>query len=196
MSLLIAIEDVYARAGRPMRSHSRVGEGVVVGWQEFAARLEEDGWLHECELLEDDLDLYRALPSRTRATVRRVVNEVLGALEPYVGSFAPAKVARVRGFWFRTLSADRWHELFHKLVLAEEAHLNQRFVNGGLPSTEARFRVRLMEVRDLWERALSTPQVSVHELHAVLTVASLVLLHEVERAVHVPHSARHDAVLE
>lgn len=195
MASLIAIRDVYARAGRPMRSSSRCGEGVVVGWQEFYVRRVERAWLKERELPEREMGLYRALPLKSRAAVRRVVDGVLVALWPHVTAFSPDKVRRVRD-WQRALPECRWAELFHRLMDAEVAHLDQKFIAGALQMAERAFRVRLLDARECWVRALNTPRVNVHELHAALTVASLTLLHEAERAVCAPHSPRHDAVLE
>ncbi|MEK7108188.1 MAG: hypothetical protein AAB898_00795 [Patescibacteria group bacterium] len=198
MVALITIEHVYARAGRPMRpTRSRVETGVVVGWQAFYALRIERAWLRERKLSGDDLVRYRALPLKSRAAVRRVAEAVLLALGSHVTSFAPEKVARVRDYWQRQVLPEcRWVELFHRLMDAEVLHLDMKSIRGALCAEERAFRVRLLNAREQWLRALQTPRVNVHELHATLTVASLVLLHEVGRAVSRPHAPRHDAVLE
>ncbi len=194
--MLISIEAVYARAGRHMCHAPSRSEGcVVVGYQEFHLRRVERGWLREHDLPQKDLELYRLLSSRARAAVRRVVDGVMDALGEYVGSFAPDKVARVRYWQRHELPWERWVELFHKLMLAELGHFDQRCGSGALRSEGWVFRTRLQEACDRWVRALNTPRVSVHDLHATLTVASLVLLHAVERAVTTPKPRHLEVIL-
>ncbi len=200
----ISIEAVYARAGRrmrvrstPERAGSIMGEREVVRWRDFEARRVEREWLREHELSEDVADRYRALSRPLRSAVHRCVREVEEALGDHVGQFAPDKVVRVR-YWQKVLPPERWHELFHKLVLAEGEHFDQRIVHGALRGEERMFRIRLLRVQDAWGEALNlnrTSKVSVHELHAVLTVASLALLDIVERAVKAPKPRHLEALL-